>query len=48
MLPSTSFSNRLLMAGKVTCLPSRPPKGEVLTENVIDTTGGSNGMVLFF
>lgn len=47
IFPSTSFSSLFLMAGKVTCFPSFPPKGEVFTEKIAETTGGSRGIVFF-
>ena len=40
-LPRTSFSRRALIWRDVTYLPSRPPSGEVLTPNVIDSVGAS-------
>ena len=40
-LPRTSFSRRALIWRDVTYLPSRPPRGDVLTPNVIDSVGAS-------
>ena len=40
-LPRTSFSRRALIWRDVTYLPSRPPSGDVLTPNVIDSVGAS-------
>jgi hypothetical protein len=40
-LVSSSFSSRSLMFREVTQRPSRPAKGEVLTEKTIDSVGSS-------